>query len=447
MGLTSSEVHDRSKSALEGGVSLWQQSSGVVRKSALTVLDQALVSSSNFVMGILLARWLAPAQYGAYAMAFAIFLLAALFHQALLLEPMSVLGPSLYAGRLKEYFAALLWIHLAVTLAIMLVLGGAAWVVYTPNRPDGLPGALAGVALASPFILLYYLVRRAFYWELAPARALTGAAVYCGLLGAGVFTLLRHQRLLTPFTAFVLMGAAALLTSVFQFLRIGPLGTECSVSETWRQHWNYGRWAVAGSIATWVPANIYFMVLGRFSGMASVAALKALTNLTLPIAQTITALSLFFLPYVARACQRHGSGCVERLTSKITFTFAAAAVVYWLAIVSLRQPVVHLLYGGKYGEISRWIPWIGLYSCLWCATHGQAIGLRAILAPASVFYAYGVASAIALVIGIPALYMRGISGAIASMVLSSGASLVAIVYLHRRKIRFLSSLTTDAETS
>jgi O-antigen/teichoic acid export membrane protein len=189
------------------------------------------------------------------------------------------------------------------------------------------------------------------------------------------------------------------------------------------------------------------MVLGRFSGMASVAALKALTNLTLPIAQTITALSLFFLPYVARACQRHGSGCVERLTSKITFTFAAAAVVYWLAIVSLRQPVVHLLYGGKYGEISRWIPWIGLYSCLWCATHGQAIGLRAILAPASVFYAYGVASAIALVIGIPALYMRGISGAIASMVLSSGASLVAIVYLHRRKIRFLSSLTTDAETS
>jgi hypothetical protein len=34
-------------------------------KGGLAVLDQGLISGSNFLVGILLARWLAPAEYGA----------------------------------------------------------------------------------------------------------------------------------------------------------------------------------------------------------------------------------------------------------------------------------------------------------------------------------------------------------------------------------------------
>src|SRR5207244_12202458 len=60
------------------------------------VLDQGLISGSNFLLGILLARWTGAEQYGAYALAFAIFILVSIVYQALVLEPMTVFGPSVY---------------------------------------------------------------------------------------------------------------------------------------------------------------------------------------------------------------------------------------------------------------------------------------------------------------------------------------------------------------
>ena len=37
-------------------------------KGGLAILDNGLISGSNFLLGILLARWLAPEEYGAYAL-------------------------------------------------------------------------------------------------------------------------------------------------------------------------------------------------------------------------------------------------------------------------------------------------------------------------------------------------------------------------------------------
>jgi O-antigen/teichoic acid export membrane protein len=419
----------------------------LIGKSFLTSLDQALVSGSNFLLSIMLARWLMPAQYGAYTLAFELFLLVALLHQALLLEPMSVLGPSMYSEQLKPYFRNLLSIHLALSLTIGVALGTYAWIVDKPGRLDGLPAALVGIALAGPCILLLQIGRRAFYWELTPGLAVAATLLYCVLVVSGLIILYR-LALLTSFTALLLMGTAALLASAFQLIRLQralkPATTATTLHEVWSQHWKYGRWAIASSLAIWIPGNIYFILLGSFSGMAKVGALKALWNLTQPIAQVFTALSLFFLPYAARVGRRSGSASVGRLAWKLTFVFAGASISYWSVIVLLREKIVHLLYAGHFGEIIPWVPWIAVYMCLWCATHAQAIGLRALLSPASVFCAYGVASIVSVAIGIPAVHMLGIPGAIGCLILSSGICLATIVLLLRHKIHHLPASSPDA---
>src|SRR5258707_15848662 len=71
------------------------------RKVATAISDQGLIAGSNFTLSIVLARWLEPAHYGAYALAYSLYLLLNSFNQALLQEPLNVLGPSLYHGRLK----------------------------------------------------------------------------------------------------------------------------------------------------------------------------------------------------------------------------------------------------------------------------------------------------------------------------------------------------------
>src|SRR6266481_1993479 len=66
-------------------------------KSVLSLVDQALTSGAGFAVNIFLARWLAPALYGAFAVAFAAALFVAGFHNVLLLEPLSVFGPARHA--------------------------------------------------------------------------------------------------------------------------------------------------------------------------------------------------------------------------------------------------------------------------------------------------------------------------------------------------------------
>ena len=86
-------------------------------KGGLALLDQGVFAGSNFVISILLARWLSAAEYGTYAVGFAVFLFLLNFHQALLLEPMLVFGSSVYRNCLRGYVKALLLLHLGMSVS------------------------------------------------------------------------------------------------------------------------------------------------------------------------------------------------------------------------------------------------------------------------------------------------------------------------------------------
>src|ERR1035438_5148728 len=153
-----------------------------ITRGSLAVLDQGLISGSNFIIGILLARWLMPAQYGAYTLAFSIFLMISFFHQALVLEPQRVFGSADYPECLREYLGVLLRIQGGLTLFVCLVLGTFLWLAHLWTRPDGLGGALGGMVLAAPFVLLLWLARGAFYVRMAPQYAVVGSAAYCAVV-------------------------------------------------------------------------------------------------------------------------------------------------------------------------------------------------------------------------------------------------------------------------
>src|SRR5690242_19498314 len=100
-----------------------------LRKCLLAVIDQGLISGSNFLLAILLARWLPAEQYGAYALSFAVFVLFSFLQQGLFLEPMSVFGPSTYQKSQREYLGSLLWLQaaLAALILIAVVIPGALY--------------------------------------------------------------------------------------------------------------------------------------------------------------------------------------------------------------------------------------------------------------------------------------------------------------------------------
>src|SRR5689334_4183429 len=146
-------------------------------KAATAITDQGLTAGSNFALGVVLARWLQPEQYGAYALAYSLYLLLCSLHQALMLEPLNVLGPSRFHDRLKPYIGRVLALQMIVGLVTMGVLAAAGIAARLTGHPD-LAGAFFGLTIADPCIFLLSLARSACYVELAPGRAASGSILY-----------------------------------------------------------------------------------------------------------------------------------------------------------------------------------------------------------------------------------------------------------------------------
>lgn len=402
------------------------------------MLDQGLISGSNFIMGILLARWMVPDAYGAYSLAFSVFLLLTIIYQAVLLEPMMVFGGAAETESLRGYIRVLTRIHWFLVFGIFSALALTAEVAHQWKPESPLPGALLGVVIAGPCVLLFWLYRRAFYLDVSVAKAAFGALFYCVVLVAGSF-LLQWRGLLSAFGAFVIMAVAALVTSGVLYYQLHkalpPSIAEPGAMDIWRKHWRYGKWAIASSVAGWVPAYIYYPLLGSFGGLTQTADLRALMNLVQPLAQFYAALSAVFLPYAARQRARDPQKGSLSAARNGTLLFMAATLGYWVVIILVRNPVFHLLYGNKYQNVTYLVPAIAVGSVLWSGTIGASIALRAMEAPDTIFVAYCAASVASVATGIPLSRMAGVTGAVWAMNLSDAVALGMIVILLKNRLK------------
>lgn len=388
-------------------------------KGGLAILDQGLFAGTNFVVNILLARWLAPAEYGAFALAFAIFLLAGMFHTALMTEPMMVFGSGKYLARFKAYRRLLFRVHWGFTGAMSLLLLCAAllggWI------DSALVGwALAGAALAAPCILFLWLVRRAFYVCLRPAWTAAGGVLY-GLLLLPLILALRAAGFLAPVTSLAAMSGAALAVATLLIFRL-PLpqaraGEGPRLREAAMDHWRYGRWAAATASLAWFPNSIYFLLLPVRFGLAEAGALKALMNLSMPILQSATALGVLLLPLLVRHRSEGGTQRMAATVRRFLALFLSGAALYGLLLWAFRYQVLAILYAGNY---ARYVSWPLLLAALLpvaaCAALPFDSALRALERPDLIFKSYGAATVASLLCGLPLAAKLGAGGGLAGMV-------------------------------
>jgi len=407
-------------------------------KGGLAILEYGLIAGSNFVLGFLLARWMTAEQYGAYGLGFSIFLLLSFLYQALLLEPMSVYGGSTFRENLRGYMRTSLKMHHAVSAVIFVTFAIAAAVTLAIGRSSALAGALAGLTVAAPCIFLFWFGRRGFYLRISPGPAAVGAGLYFVLVVGGVFVI-KRLHVLSSFTAFLLMGAAALACGLILLLALRrvlePATSIPDLRDIWHKHWSYGKWALGSCIAGWIPNYLYFSVISIFAGIAHAGELRALMNIAGPVLQTYAALSMLFLPYASRVHSKEGKAGVYALTWRFTLLFSVGTLAYWAAVIPFRGPILKVLYAGNYSSVGNYLPFFALETIIWSAGVGASIVLRAMESPRSMFLANCAASVVTLVIGIPATKFFALWGVVWSIVLSNVVGLIITLVLLRRKAK------------
>lgn len=395
-----------------------------LRQGAWSVLDQALFAGANFLVNVLLARWLTPEAYGAFTVAFVVFLLAGTVHNGLLIEPMLVFGPGRFEGKTRAYLRTLLRAHAAYALAagaVLAAVAGVAWAVGAPAF-----GVLfLTLAVAQGAILALWLLRRACYVVSRPEWAASAGALYLVLLVGGAFALSSADAL-TGASAFGLMAVTSLVAAAVLALRLGvPVrGHDAALTADVRSaHVGYGRWAASTGVLEWVQLAVPFLALPLFVGLGGSGTLRALFNLAMPAMQGFGALATLCLPLFVRA---RADGTFGRTFRSVSLGFVGLGVAYGVLVLAFGAAAVEWLYGGTYTATPAALVCLAAIPVAVAVANMLTTAVRSAERPSAVFrarvWAVGVTSTV--VLGLTAVF--GVVGALAGEVVMLLTEIVAL---------------------
>ncbi len=383
-------------------------------------------------------------------MIFAVFVLIGCFHGAVLTEPMLVFGPGRYKDRLPEYLGTLVYGHFGFVVAgsLMMLLTSLGFAVFGLRS---LSTILLALALALPFILLLWLMRRACYARFEPQLAASGGAFYMILMLAGAYILYRGEWL-SAASAFGVMGISSLAVSIWLAVRLGvkrpPLRGSDLARDSLEHHWKYGRWSIANETLNWVPMNAYYVILPLLGGLAAGASLKALMNPIMPMLQAIWALSILLLPSLVRArAEEQDDGERPKFGSRVRLSlipFMLGPILYWLVLGLFHQPLVAWLYGGQYTEQAALLWLLGLSPVIAAVKQVMGQSLRALERPDRLFWAYALSAVATLTLGTGLVYLWGVVGAGIGFLISQGVT-AALAFVFYRRLRRSQSQAATAK--
>ncbi len=390
------------------------------------VLDKALFALANFLLNVLLVRWLTAAEYGAFAVILTVFYLFATLHTGLLSEPVLVFGPGRWEERLRAYLFVVLRDHWwfaagAFLLFVVVGLGAYAW------GSKELAAASLGMAVAAPFILFQWLGRVACFAELRPADAARAGAIYMAVVLSSAW-ILHRSDMLGSASALGVMGGASLVSGLW-LLRIlrpeRPAGDVAAFrTEVRRAHGSYGGWAAATGFLAWLPSEVYYVVIPLWFGLEAAGVLRAMMNLIMPVVMTFSALGVLLTSQLVRS---RGTTAFSRLWKAGIAASLVAAGVYYAFLFFFGGELLSVVYDGGYERYAGLFRILGLIPVVGGPGVVLTAALRARERPDRVFHAYVASGAIALTGGMALTFRYGLEGAAVTLVVSGAVATAFLV--------------------
>ena len=397
------------------------------RKGYLAAVDQGVISVSNFLATIILARYVSPTELGVYAVGFIVLRLTIVMQDGIIIQPLNTFGAPMPIERFRRYATStgIIQVLLALFLAGAAALGG--WLlIYTGNDTAG----PALFSLWAPILLwqIQEYIRRTLY---ARDRILTAAVLttISNSIRIGLLVWLAIQDDLTGISGLyaIAVGAAGALIPGLWLTRRYLSRHFYGLLMTWSHNWRFGRWITGGNIASWISVEFYPILTAGLISFAAAGAYRALQNLVAPIHTLLRAIDTYLTPRAARAYKERGINALTRIL-KMTYLVSGIPVLGLLLLAVLfPTPLLNLLYGETYLEYSAGIVLMALYYALLYLKWPVQIVLKAARYSQPIFYGNLAAMLSMFTFGIWAINQWGVYGTIAGQAVNAIISAVILV--------------------
>jgi O-antigen/teichoic acid export membrane protein len=395
------------------------------REGYLAAIDQAVISLSNFLGTIILARQVSPTELGVYGVGFIAINLTRALQEGLVVQPLNVFGAPMEASAFRRYVSssAVLQVLLAVSLALLASSGG--WLLTVTGNDTAGPAVFA-LWFAVLGWQLQEFCRRVLYTRGRVANAVFNS-VLANTVRLGLLIVLGFQGRLSGVNALLVIGwgsFAALIPGIWS-TRGYWTRDMLSLAYTFNNNWTFGRWILGGSVASWISVEFYPVLTAGMVSFAAAGAYRALQNLVAPIHLLLRAIDTFFTPRAARLYGQAGRPGIARLLRLIYLATAIPMLGILAVAVLFREQLLHLLYGDTYLEYSQGIVLMVVFYALLYAYGPLQSAFKAMRVSRPIFTANIVATIAMFTFGVLAILRWGVYGTLGGQVLN--AMLVNII--------------------
>ena len=389
------------------------------REGYLASVDQALISLSNFIATIIIARNVSPTELGVYGVGFTTLRLIRSVQEGLTIQPLNSFGAGEDALQLKRYATSTSIIQLGFAV------GTAAIFFFSGVVLTRLGNDLAGPTMASLWFPVFFWQLQEYIRRMLYARGQISSAVTNTVL-ANVPRLILLAWWARMGNLSGVKGLDAIAWGALIALFQGLIATRHfwtrkfdNLRTTWLRNWDFGRWVIGGNVANWISVEFYPVLTAGLISFAAAGAYRALQNVVAPIQLLLRAVDTFLLPRAARIFKQSGWPELMR-TLRLIYIFSGIPIFLSLAfIVIFRTQILFLLYGTTYLEYSNGVILLAIFYAFWFASTPIQTTLEAIRLSRPIFIANLFAILAMFTVGIWMIDQWGVYGTMTGQILNA----------------------------
>jgi O-antigen/teichoic acid export membrane protein len=391
------------------------------------MIDQGIISLSNFSASILLTILVSPSELGSYVTGFFAVYFVRAIQDGLIIQPLNSFGASKDAKDFKSYFSAVA-VH-QLLLSILISIGAWALGLILTRMGNDTLGSIASVLWLAFFTWqTQEFFRRTFYTRNEVHKGMWISVVE-NLVRLGFIILISKTGQVSGLTGLTSMGLGSLVGTLLGIWFARDYFTKeiQNIYQTWQENWRFGRWILGASLAEWVVVDLYPMIIAGVISFTATGAYQTLQNLVAPIHVLLRTMDTFVTPILARTYDQSGTPKLRK-TLNLIFLVGGIPVICLLVVTVILTPkLLYMLKGETYLSYANGIYLMALFYFFMFINRPLQMVFRAIRLGKQVFWANILATISMITIGVWLINRWGFYGAIGGQALN--AIIVSLVLL------------------
>ncbi|WP_460226149.1 lipopolysaccharide biosynthesis protein [Aurantivibrio infirmus] len=403
------------------------------KNTSIAILDQAILSATNFAINVLLIRYLPIDEFGVYVIVFSLLLFVSSVQAALVCSPLIVIVPQ-RKERLGENFIGSIfygYAFLCFSIVCLIQLShamskfGFDW-VYDSTLVNIL-------SVTSVFYLGQLFIRSVLLSKFRFLSALINDLIISSLQILFIIILVKAESLEinSIFLSLSFSAFASFIYGLFQCRRYLKSPKSSRVLIDCIRNLNHGKWLLGSNLIGWSRTNIINYAALFMLGPVAPAVIRTLQTIFGPLNLGLLSMESVIPQYCSRLYLDRGFSALASAIVKVSFFALALVVFYYIVVVSFGPLILRSFFGEKYVEYSSLVWLVGVQYLFIVLQIVSTIVLRVIEKPKSIFKISAMEFLLTLIPGILLINYIELEGVIlwkiaSSVVLSIGLLLVCL---------------------